>query len=99
LLDLLFEDDANLMFPKEEDDQLCAEGLDTLLPSLLNPPGLKETKMVELYTKFRPFLKPINMDKICPHPGEDVMPRIKESKRAKRSSEKRKQASSETLDK
>jgi hypothetical protein len=93
------EEVTNLKFPKEEDYQLCAEPLETLLPSVLIPPGLKEIKMVERYTKFRPFLKPINMDKTCPFPGDDVMARIKESKRVKRTSKKRKQAPSETTDK
>jgi hypothetical protein len=87
------EEVANLKFPKEEDDQLCAEWLEILLPSVLIPPGLKEIRMVELFTKFHPFLKPIkNMDKTCPYPGDEVMARIRESKRVKRSSKKRKLA-------
>jgi hypothetical protein len=93
------EEVANLKFPKEEDDQLCAEQLETLLPSILNPPGLKEIKMVELFTKFHKFLKPINMDKTCPYPGDEVMARIKKSKTVNRNSKKRKQAPSETTDK
>jgi hypothetical protein len=48
--------------------ELHAKQLETLLPSILIPPGLKEIKMVELFTKFRRFLKPINMDKTCPYP-------------------------------
>jgi hypothetical protein len=86
------EEVATLKFPKEEDDQLRAEQLETLLPSVLIPPGLKEIKMVELFTKFPPFLKPINMDKTCPYPGDEVMARIRESKRVKISSKKRKLA-------
>jgi hypothetical protein len=40
--------------------------------------------MVELFTKFRPFLKPINMDKkTCPHPQDEVMEIIKPSKKVK----------------
>jgi hypothetical protein len=45
------EEVANLKFPKEEEDHFCAEGLETLLPSILNSPGLKEIKMVELLTQ------------------------------------------------
>jgi hypothetical protein len=65
---------------KVVDDQLCVEQLETLLPSILIPPGLKEIKMVELFTKFRRFLKLINVDKTCPYPGDEVMERIKQSK-------------------
>ncbi len=36
------EEVGNLKFPKEEDDQLLAEQLETLLPSVLIPSGLKE---------------------------------------------------------
>jgi hypothetical protein len=93
------EEVANLKFPKEEDDQLCVKQLETLLPSILIPPGLKEIKMVELFTKFGRFLKPINMDKTCPYPGDEVMDRIKQSKKVKRNSKKRKEAPSEITDK
>jgi hypothetical protein len=55
--------------------------------------------MVELFTKFRCFLKPINMDKTCPYPGDEVMERIKQSKTVKRNSKKRKEAPSEITDK
>ena len=79
---------TNLKFPKREDEELRAKRLETLLPSVLTPPGLK---MVELWIKFRPFLKPINMDKTCPYPGEEVMARVNETKRVKRASKKRKQ--------
>ena len=48
---------ANLRIPKTENDELRAERFAAILPSVLTPPGLKEIKMVELYTKFRPFLK------------------------------------------
>jgi hypothetical protein len=89
---------ANLKFPKQEDGQLCAKGLETLLPSILIPPGLNEIKMVELFTKFRRFLKPINMDKTCPYSGDEVMERIKQSKKIKRNFKKRKEAPSETTD-
>ncbi len=82
---------TNLKFPKREDEELRAKRLETLLPSVLTPPGLKEIKMVELWIKFRPFLKPINMDKTCPYPGEEVMARVNETKRVKRASKKRKQ--------
>jgi hypothetical protein len=44
--------------------------------------GLKEIKMVELYTKFvHPILKPINMDKTCPYLGDEVLERVKDNKR------------------
>ncbi len=81
---------TNLKFPKIENEELCAEQLETLLPSVLTPPGLKEIKMVELFTKFRCFLKPINMDKTCPYPGEAVLDRVKQNKRVQRASKKRK---------
>jgi hypothetical protein len=54
------EEVANLKFPKEEDGQLLAQQLETLLPSVLIPSGLKEIKMVERFTKSYLFLKPIN---------------------------------------
>jgi hypothetical protein len=81
---------ANLKFPRTEEDHLREERLESLFPSVLPSPGLKEIKMVELYTKFRPFLKPINMDKTCPYPGDDVMARIKDNKKVQRASKKRK---------
>jgi hypothetical protein len=93
------EEVANLKFPNEEDDQLRAEQLETLLASILIPPGLKEIKMVELFTKFRRFLKTIDIDKTYPYPGDEVMDRIKKSKNVKRNSKKRKEAPSETTDK
>jgi hypothetical protein len=55
--------------------------------------------MVELFTKFRRFLKPIDIDKTCPYPGDEVMDRIKKSKNVKRNSKKRKEVPSETTDK
>ncbi len=82
---------TNLKFSKREHEELRAERLETLLPSVLTPPGLKEIKMIKLWTKFRSFLKPINMDKTCPYPGEEVMARVNETKRVKRASKKRKQ--------
>jgi hypothetical protein len=82
---------TNLKEPKIENEELRAERLETLLPSVLTPPGVKEIKMVELWTKFRPFLKPINMDITCPYPGDEVMARVKKTKRVKRASKKRKQ--------
>ncbi len=82
---------TNLKEPKIENEELRAERLETLLPSVLTPPGVKEIKMVELWTKFRPFLKPINMDITCPYPGDEVMDRVKKTKRVKRASKKRKQ--------
>jgi hypothetical protein len=74
----------HIKFPKEKDGQLCARRSETLLHSILIPPGLKKIKMVELFTEFCHFLKPINLDKTCPYPGDEVMARIKKSKKVKR---------------
>lgn len=74
---------VNLKFPKRESDENRAQRLQTLAPTRLNPPGLKEIKQVELYTKFRKFIKPINWDKTCPYPGAEVMERIRKTKNAK----------------
>jgi hypothetical protein len=46
--------------------------------------------MIKLFTKFHPFLRPINMDKICPYPGDEAMVRIKDNKRVQKASKKRK---------
>jgi hypothetical protein len=81
----------NGLISKEENEELCAERLESLLPSVLTPPGLKEIKMVELWNKFRSFLKPINMDQTCTCPGDEVMARVTKAKRVKRASKKRKQ--------
>jgi hypothetical protein len=99
------EEWVNLKFQKKKsEDQLHAEQLETLLPaSILTPTsGLKEIKMVKPFTKFPPCLKTINVRKICPYPGDEVMARIKDNKRVQRASQKRKlvvlAASSETTD-
>jgi len=81
---------TNLMFPKRECEFERVERLETSFPTQLVPPGVKEIKQVELYTKFRPLMKPINMDTTCPYPGIDVMERIKKQRTEKRVSKKRK---------
>jgi hypothetical protein len=70
-------DVANLRFPKRESVEDREECLERLLPTQLNPPGLKEIKQVELYAKFREFLNPANWEKTCPYPEDEVMNRIK----------------------
>jgi hypothetical protein len=44
--------------------------------------------MVELFTKFHPFLRPINMGKTWPFIPDEVMARIKKNKRVQRASKK-----------
>ena len=74
---------ANLRFPKGESDEDRADRLENLFPTPLNPPGLKEIKQVELWTKFRRFLEPDNRNLTCPYPGDDVMDRIRKQRNAK----------------
>jgi hypothetical protein len=57
--------------------------LGNLSATPLNPPGLKEIKQVELWTKFRRFLKRENQDLTCPYPGDDVIDRIRKQRNAK----------------
>jgi hypothetical protein len=74
---------ANLRFPKEESVNDRADRLETLFPTQITPPGLKEIKEVELWTKFRGLLKPENQDLTCPYPGDNVMDRIRKQKNEK----------------
>jgi hypothetical protein len=86
-------DIANLRFPKREPDEARARRLETLLPTPLNPPGLKEIKQVELFSKFRKFLNPANWEKTCPYPGDEVMERIRKQRNVKNvAKKKRKEA-------
>jgi hypothetical protein len=76
-------DTANLRFPKGESVEDRAYRLENLSATPLNPPGLKEIKQVELWTKFRRFLKRENQDLTCPYPGDEVMDRIRKQRNAK----------------
>ena len=49
----------------------------------LEPPGLAPIKQVEMYTKWRPLLKPCNQEITCPRPSEDVIQKVKNEQNAK----------------
>lgn len=49
----------------------------------LEPPGLKEIKIVELATKWRKFVPPEYQDEICPIPPQELLNRIKEQRKNK----------------
>jgi len=54
---------ANLRFLKGESVEDRADRLQNLFPTPLNPPGLKEIKQVELFTKFRRFIDKENWER------------------------------------
>jgi hypothetical protein len=82
-------DIANLRFPKRESKEARAHRLGSLLPNPLNPPGLKDIKQVELFTKFRKFLNPANWEKTCPYHGDAVMERIRKQRNEKQVAKKK----------
>ena len=55
----------------------------------LQPPGLKEIKMVELYKKWRSFMPEEFQDIICPKPPDDVLSRIKRVRKMKKQRKKK----------
>ena len=58
----------------------------------LSPPGLREIKVVELATKWRPLVPPQFQDEICPIPDKALIDRVKKdrnNKKKKREQEKR----------
>ena len=81
---------ANLKHPKREKDEMRKERLSISRPEAEVPPGLKEIKMVELYTKFRPLLQQKNRNKTCPYPGDAVMKRVKDARKKKTATKKEK---------
>ena len=62
---------------KDRDSKLLSE------PRVLKPPGLREIKQVELYTKYRPLVPRIYQDELCPRPSDKVLERISSERREK----------------
>ena len=60
----------------------------TMLSSLvaIEPPGMREIKQVELFTKWRPLITEKYRDLNCPKPSPEIMERIMQSKIAKQNS-------------
>ena len=55
----------------------------------LDPPGLNKEKQVELYSKWRPLLKPENRERTCPKPSDEIIERVKKTKKERRIKRKR----------
>ena len=76
-----------------EDADARTQRLDGYVMKSLPPPGLREIKIVELATKWRPLVPPQFQDEICPMPDEALLKRVKddrkEKKKKKREQEKR----------
>jgi hypothetical protein len=63
-----------------------ATNRDTMLRSklvMLDPPGLKEIKQVELYTKYRKYVPLEWQDETCPRPAQAVLDKFKLEKNEK----------------
>ena len=52
-------------------------------PKVLNPPGLREIKQVELFTKFRPLIPEEFREELCPRPPDNVLAKISSDRREK----------------
>ena len=50
---------------------------------VLKEPGIRPIKQVELFQKWRPLLPKEKRDITCPKPSEDVMTKVRNDKRAK----------------
>ena len=61
-------------------------------PSNCTPPGLSDIKQVELYAKWRKFIPSPFQDEICPKPSDEVLDRVKGSKKEKREKKKSQKA-------
>ena len=75
---------ASLMHPQDEGPELCLSRLQDLEPSQLEPPGISDIKRCELFNRLRPFLRPENRYITCPHPGQEILDRIKYRKNKKK---------------
>ena len=52
-------------------------------PAKMKAPGLRETKKVELYTKYRPLIPAKYQDELCPQPDPAVLKRVGDEKKQK----------------
>ena len=73
-----------MMHPQDEDPELRLSRLQDLEPSQLEPPGISDIKRCELFNKLRPFLRPENRGITYPHPGQEILHRIKKRKNEKK---------------
>ena len=71
--------------PEDREEKLLS-----MLSSLvvLERPGMREVKQVELWSKWRPLIPEEFRDRICPKPSPKVLERVRQSKIAKRNSKK-----------
>ena len=46
----------------------------------LTAPGMKDMKKADLYTKWRPLLPKEYRDITCPHPGDDVLKKVRDQR-------------------
>jgi hypothetical protein len=69
----------------ETDAERATRMLDVIKNQMvqLEPPGLKEIKIVELATKWRKFVPAELQDEICPVPSQELLNRIKEQRKKK----------------
>jgi hypothetical protein len=73
-----------------------ATELENYILTPIQPPGLKEIKQVELYSKFRRFVPEEFKDIICPKPSDEILSNIKQARSDKtrlRNSNKKRAAS------
>ena len=71
--------------------------LQSLLPDNIPAPGIPDIKKVELYSKYRPLIPQTFQDTTCPHPGEDILDRIK-SQRNKKQQQRQQQKKRKKID-
>jgi hypothetical protein len=53
------------------------------LPKKMIAPGLREVKLVELYTKYRPLIPEQFRDELCPKPSDEVLGNISKQRNDK----------------
>jgi hypothetical protein len=58
--------------------------IDAFVAAALKPPGMRPTKQVELYKKFRPFVPRQFWDETCPKPSDEVLMQVKDETAKKR---------------
>jgi hypothetical protein len=63
--------------------------------NIIGDPGIPDIKKVELYTKYRPLIPNVLQNLLCPHPGDDILLKIKNERNTrvrKRTKEKKEKA-------
>lgn len=60
----------------------CLEEL-RMGPEILTPTGMKEIKMLELFTNGHPFIPREYQDQVCPESSKDVIDKVKKDRSKK----------------